>query len=269
VPLRVALAAIAVLLLASACGGKSERRDAVVAYIREVNAVQNTMRRPLLQVVRAYRDFGRKGGPSLEKLEPRLARSETTIRAVDRRLKRLTPPPDARELHVLLVRLVGSEAQVAREVVQLARFAPRFSAALTPLAPASKKLRGSFTSATKARDQADALDAYSAALATVLVRLRPLEAPPAFAPALAGQRSTLTRVRTSALALSAGLRANKRAALPTLIERFTNAGLASQSLSAQRARIAAIEGYNSRVKQLDALARKVDRERLRLEKDLA
>jgi hypothetical protein len=265
--MRLALAGLTVVLLVSACGG-GQRRETVVGYIDKVNTVQTEMRRPLVQVVRAYRDFGRKGGPTLAKLEPRLVRSEATIRDVDQKLKRLQPPPDARRLHALLIRLVGAEADVAHEVVQLAQFSPRFSAALRPLAPASSKLRASFATAKKAKQQADALDLYASALADVLNRLRPLEAPPAFAPALEGQRTTLRRVQVSATKLAEGLRKKRRTALPTLIQGFTNAGLASRGLSAQRARIAAIKGYNSRVAALGALARKIDQERLNLEKKL-
>jgi hypothetical protein len=263
--MRLALAGLTVLLLVSACGG-GNRREPVVGYIDEVNRVQSEMRRPLLQVVRAYRDFGRKHGPTLAKLEPRLARSEATIRRVDRKLRRLQPPPDARRLHALLLQLVRAEGDVAHEVVQLAQFAPRFSAALSPLRPASQQLRASFAAAKKATDQAKALDLYAAALSGVLDRLRPLEAPPAFAPALAGQRTTLRGVQASATKLADGLRKKDRAALPTLIQQFTNAGLATRSVSAQRARIAAIKGYNSRVARLNALARKIDRERVKLEK---
>jgi hypothetical protein len=218
-------------------------------------------------VERAYKDFGRKKGPTLTALEPRLADSATTMRALEKKLRALHPPPDAKRLHSLIVQLVDAEGEIAGEVVQLARFAPRFSGALTPLAPASRRLRDSFKGAKTAKAQAVALDAYAVALAGVLERLRPLQAPPAFAPALSSQRSTLAHVRTSAIELADGLRRkNRRAALPTLIQRFTNAGLANQGLAAQEARIAAIKAYNGRVAHLVTLARKVDRERLRLGK---
>jgi hypothetical protein len=268
VTLRLALPAVALVLLVSACGGGHERRDSLQAYITQVNATQVKMRKPLLQVERAYRDFGRKKGPTLTALEPRLAQSATTMRALEKKLRALHPPPDAKRLHGLIVQLVHAEGEIADEVVLLAQFAPRFSRALTPLAPAGRNLRDAFKGAKTAKAQAVALDAYAAALAGVLERLRPLEAPPAFAPALSSQRSTLAQVRTSAIELADGLRKNRRVALPTLIQRFTNAGLANQGLAAQKARIAAIKAYNRRVAHLVTLARKVDRERLRLERQL-
>lgn len=267
-PRRIVPAAIAVVLLVSACGGHQARRNAVTKYINQVNATQVAMRQQLLAVERAYRDFGRKHGPKLAQMEPRLAHSETTIRAVGRRLKALHPPPDARKLQTLLVRLVTDETEVAHELVQLAQFSPRFSAALAPLAPASRDLRAAFKRAKKATQQADALDAYAVVLSDVLHRLQPLVAPPAFAPALTSQRTTLAQVRTSALALADGLRKKRRAALPTLIQRFTNAGLGSQALGEQRARIAAIKAYNGRVDQLSTLGREIDTERVRLAKAL-
>jgi hypothetical protein len=266
----VAATALAVVLLVSACGsGHKARRNAVTEYIQQVNAAQVSMRVQLLAVERAYRDFGRKGGPSLAKIQPRLARSEATIRGVGRRIEALKPPPDARKLHALLVRLVSQEAQVAHELVQLAQFSPRFSAALRPLGPAGAALRKAFKTAKKAKAQATALDAYAATLAVVLERLRSVHAPPAFEPALASQRSSLARVRSSALALASGLRNKRdRTALPRLIQRFTNAGNASQSVAEQKARIAAIEAYNARVDGLATLGHAIDTERVRLEKAL-
>jgi hypothetical protein len=268
VPLRVALAASAVVLLVSACGGNSARRHAVSDYIDQVNRVQIAMRAPLNSVQKAYRDFGRKNGPSLTKETPRLVRAESTIQQVDKRLRALKPPPDAHKLHVLLVRLVDQEAEVAHELVLLALFSPRFSAALQPLGAASQTLQASFKGAKKAKTQADALDVYAVSLAAVLAKLKQLEAPPAFVPTLVAQKRTLATVRTSAIELADGLRKNRRAVLPTLIQRFTNAGLSNQSLTAQRARIAAIEAYNKRIADLSALARRVNTERLRLDKSL-
>lgn len=268
-PLRIVLAALAVVLLVSACGGGHKaRRDAVTNYINRVNATQVAMRQQLLAVERAYRDFGRKKGPTLSQIEPRLTHAETTIRAVGRRLKALHPPPDARKLHLLLIQLVTDEAGVAHELVQLAQFSPRFSAALAPLAPAGRDLRAAFKTAKKAKEQAAALDGYAVVLADVLERLRPVVAPPAFAPALASQRASLAHVRATAIALADGLRTKRRAGLPVLIQRFTNAGLASRGLSEQRARIAAIKAYNGRVDELTNLGHQIDTERVRLEQAL-
>jgi hypothetical protein len=269
VPLRVALAASAVVLLVSACGGgHGAQRKAVSDYIQQVNNVQIAMRAPLIAVQKAYKDFGRKNGPTLAKIEPRLARAEVTIRGIEKRLRALRPPPDAQKLHSLLVRLVSQEAEVAHEVVLLAQFSPRFTAALSPLAPASRKLQAAFKGAKKAKTQAKALDAYAVDLAGVLVKLSSVEAPPAFLPTLESQKATLERVRATAIELADGLRKNRRAVLPTLIQRFTNAGLGGQGLAAQRARIAAIKAYNRRIADLAALARQVDNERVRLDKSL-
>jgi hypothetical protein len=164
---------------------------------------------------------------------------------------------------------VSQEAQVAHELVQLAQFSPRFSAALRPLGPGGTALRKAFKTAKKAKEQAAALDAYAATLAGVLKRLRSVEAPPAFVPALDSQLASLARVRTTALELATGLRNKKQSAkLPRLIQRFTNAGNASQSVAEQKARIAAIVAYNGRVSDLGTIGRAIDTERARLEKAL-
>jgi hypothetical protein len=266
VPLRAIAVALAAAILVAGCGSGGGRRPAVGRYIDEVNAVQSSLRKPLLDAARAYRDFARRKKQST--LPARLARSEATIRAADRRLTAVRPPVEARRLHALLLRLVRAEAGLAHEVVQLARFSPRFGAALRPLAPGNTRLRAAFAHAKTARAQADALDAYAAVAGTVLARLRGLTAPPAFVPALRTQRATVARVQVTARELSAGLRQHRRKALPTLIQSFTNAGLAGESIEAQRARIASIKAYNRRVAGLGTLARRVDRERNRLERTL-
>jgi hypothetical protein len=268
-PRRLAPAAIVVVLLVSACGGgHGKRRDAVSTYYKQVDAVQIALRTPLLAVEKAYRDFGRKKGPTLTQIEPRLVRAEATMRKVGKRLEALRPPPDAQKLHSMIVRLVNDESEIAHEVVLLAQFSPRFSTALGPLRPASVKLRAAFKSAKKATEQAAALDTYSVALAGVLQKLRFLHAPPAFVPTLETQQATLARVRTTAVELAVGLRSKRRAVLPALIQRFTNAGLASQGLAAQKARIAAIKAYNTRVSNLSVLGHQIDLERVRLQKVL-
>jgi hypothetical protein len=266
VSLRIALAGVAaVVLVASACGGHGAQRKAVTAYIQQVNGIQIAMRAPLTSVEKAYKAFGRKNGPTLAQIEPRLVRAELTIRRIGKRLRALHPPPDAQKLHRLLVRLVTQEAEVAHEVVLLAQFSPRFTAALGPLGPASEQLQTSFKHAKKAKDQADALDAYAVSVGGVLTKLRAVKAPPAFVPTLESQRSTLERVRATALDLATGLRKNKQAALPTLIQRFTNAGRAGQGLAAQKARIAAIKAYNARIAGLAALAGRISTERSRID----
>ena len=259
---------LAVVVLASGCGGHSKQRAAVSTYFTQVDNVQLALRAPLLAVEQAYKDFGRKNGPTLTQIEPRLVRAEVTLREVGKRMRALQPPPDARTLHAMLVRLVNDESEIGHEMVQLAEFSPRFSTALAPLSPAGARLRAGFKSAKKATAQAEALDAYADALAGVLRKLRALEAPPAFVPTLESQRRTLGQVRATALSLAEGLRANRRTGLPALIQRFTNAGLASRSLAAQKARIAAITAYNNRITALDRLARQIDLERVRLQKRL-
>jgi hypothetical protein len=266
VPLRIALAGVAaVVLVASACGGHGAQRKAVTDYIQEVNGIQLAMRAPLISVQKAYKAFGRKNGPTLAQVEPRLVRAEATIRRVGTRLRALHPPPDAQKLHRLLLRLVTQEAEVAHEVVLLAQFSPRFTAALGPLGPASKQLQASFKTAKKAKEQASALDAYASSVGGVLTGLRSVKAPPAFVPTLESQRSTLERVRATALALAAGLKKNQQAALPTLIQQFTNAGRAGQGLAAQEARIAAIKAYNARIAALSVLAGQISKERSRID----
>src|SRR5689334_19343997 len=98
--LRLAPAAVAIVLLTSACGGDAhkQQREDLTTYITKVNRTQIQMRKPLLAVEKAYKDFGKKNGPSLTKLEPRLDQSASTMRTLDRKLRALHPPAEAKHL---------------------------------------------------------------------------------------------------------------------------------------------------------------------------
>ena len=81
--------------------------------------------------------------------------------------------------------------------------------------------------------------------------------------------STILLLRDSADDLAAALeRGGRPDEIRRLLERLVNAPLAARSLSAQKTRIAAVKAYNARVEYVQELARRVERERLRLERSL-
>src|SRR5262249_40371540 len=138
---RLTSAALALSLLAAACGG-SNRREALNRYITEVNRIEDKLARPLLEVSKANRDFARRHG-SVASVLARLRRSDRTIRRLDRRLAAIPAPREARHLRALLLELDARERGLVREVEQLAVFLPKFGRALAPLAPASSDLKRS------------------------------------------------------------------------------------------------------------------------------
>ena len=225
------------------------------------------MRQPFVALAQATREFSLDAA-ELRRARPRLTKSERAIHTLDTRLRGLDPPPDAERLHRKLLQLVTAEAGLTRELRQTTLYLPQLQAAVKPLTPAGLKLRRGLGRSKTGEEQAKALDEYGAVLEQVTAKLRTLKPPPLLAGVNRSQVQTLERVQRAAAALAAGLRRKDAAALPKLIRNFQQASLSGDSVSAQRARIAGIQGYNNRVKELRKLARDVQRERDRLQRTL-
>ena len=259
----VVVAAVAV----AGCGGGSDRRDAVDRYVREANTVQNGLRRPLIDVAHATRGFGTRA-PDLEKERPRLVKATRTFAMLQRRLERLDPPPDARRLHRLLLRLVSTERRLTDELRRVVVVLPELDAASRPVATAGKRLQAELDAAKTGPAQAVALDRYRAALAVPLRTLRAVDPPPLLEPLRASQIETLVRLRGSGGQLASALRRRREADVSPLVARFQAAARTPETLAAQRARIGAIKAYNARVEAVGTLAAAVQRERDRLDREL-
>ena len=225
------------------------------------------MRQPLVALAQATREFSLDSA-ELRRARPRLTKSERAIHTLDKRLRQLDPPSDAERLHRKLLQLVTAEAALTRELRQTTVYLPQLQAAVKPLTPAGLKLRRALARSKSGEQQAKALDEYQAVLEQVTAKLHTLEPPPLLAGVHRSQVQTLEHVQRAAVALAAGLRRKDSAALPKLIHNFQQASLSGDSVSAQRARIAGIRGYNKRVKELRKLARDVQRERDRLQRTL-
>ena len=268
--LRRALAAAAICCLAAACGGgkSTARRDAVAGYILRVDAIEQRLAKPLIDVSTANRDFAGKHAASAASRRE-LVQAEATIRQLGRRLRAVHPPPDAAHLHALLLAFVAREEQIASEVAALAAFIPAFDAALRPILPAGASLRQVLagTKATAA-EKAAALDRYNAALEPVIAKLRALHPPPASRPVWSAQIATLKDVQAAVAALATGLRAGKAAAIPALLHRLSEAAVANRSVAAQEAQIAAVKAYDAKVKSLNALGSRISDEEARLQRQL-
>lgn len=254
---------LAAALLAAGCGGSSRRED-VASYVESVNAIALSLRQPLTELAQANREFSI-ATPALIHVRPRLVKSEEAIRKLDGRLKELHPPPDARRLHTLLLRLVASEAALTHELWQTSVYLPKLQVVVKQLTPASRRLRKELADAKNGDAQAQALDAYGAELEELSTAIRALEPPPLLAAVHGAQLRTLARVEKAAGGLATALRRKDAGAIARYSHEFQQASLSGDSISAQRARIAGVEGYNARVKALRKLAAQVQRERDRLQ----
>jgi len=257
---------LAAALLAAGCGGSSRRED-VASYVESVNAIALSLRQPLTELAQANREFSM-ATTELIRVRPRLVKSEDAIRKLDGRLKELDPPPDARRLHTLLLQLVASEAVLTHELWQTSVYLPKLQVAVKQLTPASPRLRNALAHAKNGDVQARAIDAYRVELEGVSMAIRALEPPPLLAAVHQAQLRTLARVEKAAGGLAAALRRKDAGAISRFSHQFQQASLSGDSISAQRARIAGVEGYNDHVKALRKLAARVQRERDRLQQKL-
>ena len=273
----------------------SAKRTAVASYITQVNVVQEELRAPLARVLKAYRDFGR-GNAANGGSARGLSGAVRTLTTVRRRTAALDAPPQAHRLRRLILALMDEQIAVSREVQQLAAFTPRYRAALAELQRAGQVLSASLTAITPPKShrltgtrkqilqaqatyaaaavraeeaQALAVDDYDGSLLLVLRHLRRLRPPRALTPAFAAQVRSITTIRATGARLSAALRSGDRSVVPSAGAAFTSASRISQSLTAQKAEIAAIKAYNRRARAVSAAAGRVQREVAHLQQTVA
>jgi hypothetical protein len=287
------VAAIAVVLGAGGLWSHGSSRTAVDRYIASVDSVQQQMRLPLTRLQTVYRGFSTHG--ATPQVQQQVAGAERTLQTLGHRISALVAPPQAARLHLLLVRLVAREHAVAHEVDQLTRFLPRFNAdvAISKTAnatlartlatirpPTAHAVRGTPKQVAHARAvyaaavssaalaQARAIGTYDRSLAGVIRLLRTLGPPPVMAPAYRAQLSTLESTEAAGGALARELHQKNRSRVPLLGRRFSEAARSVASVTSQRAEIAAIKAYNSRVQGVGTLQQQVQAEVSRLERTL-
>ncbi len=285
-----AVAAAVTVTFQARGSSESPAHRRVSAYIKQVDAVQQSLGFRLTRLLAAYRGFTNgNGGP---RVRSQLAEAERTLRTLERRVRALEPPPEAKQLHRLIVQLLVLDGDVAHEVSRIATFSPQFRGALAGAATASRRLstelarvkfpkphqvHGTPAKIAKARAdylarataaagaQADAVERYCAALSRVLSKMRALRPPPVLAPELRAQERAFAATRRAGLTLSAGLRSKDLSHVPLLSRRFSLAARSAGSVASQRAQIAAIKAYNARVRQVGALGGRIRTEVTRLQ----
>ncbi|MDE3191047.1 MAG: hypothetical protein KGL94_09540 [Acidobacteriota bacterium] len=289
-----AAGAVTAAIVVSLPHHESARRRALVAYIKNVDAVEGRMNYSLTKVFAAYQAFSHSKTVSA-KTRSDLAQAETTLTILRGRIAAIPAPRDAAHLRADVLRLVGGEAAITREVYLLARFSPSFSALLARLhtaaatlgrtlatirPPTPHTIRGTkkqiaeaqaaFTTASDqaAAAQADAVTAYDTVVSRVRARMERLSAPHVLAPALRGEMNSLTATERAGARLAAALRQKKRSHVPQLARAFTIATRSSQTVAAQEAEIAAVKAYDVRVRHLAADAAAIPREITQLQQSV-
>ena len=80
----------------------SPKHDAIAAYIKDVDQIQQQMQAQLTKTVKAYRSFSSGGTPS-KTLTPQLLQAEQTLRRLRQRIVSLPAPAPAKHLRALLL----------------------------------------------------------------------------------------------------------------------------------------------------------------------
>jgi hypothetical protein len=255
------------LLMLSACGTSkphpSTERAAVSAYIAKVNAIETQMTGPLHSIATATTAFAH-GRPAGETATA-FAAAQVALVNLYSRLIFLKPPPPAKKLHALVLRLVGRQADLAGELHRLVTFNAAFVQALRPLVAANAAARKALRTTKKRARVAEAVHAFRLAVDGVSARLRALRPPPVERPLFDAQSARLAGLGTSLAGLERAIRADD----PTAIARFQHAvSVASVSSDARANQVAerqAVVSYDARVASVRTLARQVVQERSRLQ----
>ena len=218
-----ALAALLVTLLATGCGGgkNAARRKAVDAYLQQVSAVQREAQPALRSANDAYRGFWSKHKTGSNATALTLA--AVTIRTLQIRVSRLTPPHDALAIHRDLERYLGLEASFATEVARLGTYLPGTREPLARLAAANKQLRVNFSKAHTAVAQSHVVAAYGIAVRDVAARLSRLDPPQALRRWHVELVRRLQQVASTSSTLNVVLNGKSRAAIIPAAQAFRDA----------------------------------------------
>jgi hypothetical protein len=282
--LQTAMLAVALGLGVAGCGQQSTPRQEVAAYLTHVNRIESELSRPLETVTTAGRQFAQEqgSGGTLTNLvtsshEQALLGALSQITAVRARLAAIRAPAAAANLRGLLLQIVDGEAELTREVARLVDFLPRFNAALRPLAPATRSLEhalsqpgasGSSVAAEYAA-KAAALRRFKHAVDGVVSELRGLQPPAVSRPQYETQLAALRGMSTSSGRLATAIADGPQGNVQPLLTAFDRAATLNQTISAQKAEIAAIRAYDDQSTRLARLSQAAEEERLRLANTLS
>ena len=258
----VALALLVVLGFSGLIGGGDTRRDAVAAYIEQVNATQRGLAIERERVSKVY-VRARKDPRGLAADIPALDRSTATLRRFDRRLRALRPPPDAVVLHNRLIALSAAEARLAAEIANLGRFLPIVTAERRAVGIAGARLQRGLGGTATPAEQAAAFRQFAAAVDQAARPLPAAPVPAALEPVVAEELARTAELARSARAVATALDRGGTTNVQTLVRRFSVAA-AGKGNAVERA---AVIAFDEQGKRIGALRLAVAEELSRLDRE--
>jgi hypothetical protein len=240
---------------------RSTKRDAVAAYIDEVNAVQRSVAIQLQDVNQVYNGVRADPG-KLATSGADLDRSTSALRHFDARLRALAPPAAAGELHRRLVLLTRAEADFAADVSLLARYLPVLVVERRAAARAGLELRRRIRAASDPAAQAAAFDDYATSVASAVEPLDGTTAPSALEPARKAEIARATELAAAGRELATNLGAGRSTDARAAVQRFELAA-AGKGNEVERA---AVIAFDAQARRIDGLRVRVAEERARLDR---
>lgn len=259
------VAALLAAIVTAALFFQRSERDDVTAYIEEVNEVQQASAVRYGAVDRVYREFRLSPAAAAEQL-PELRSAARTLTALRVRVDRVEAPEDAETLRLRVIAFFRQQETIAKELVAVAEYLPKLSAAERPLADINRRLRQALARSSSLDTQADAVGAYAVRLSRVARALEALEPPPLLAASHGAYVNQLRSYAAASQALQRAVRDNDQAAVDAAVARLRVASVAPPA--AAKAQREAIVAFNKRVSRIAALGLAVERERRRLDEQL-
>jgi hypothetical protein len=260
----VASAALVALIVALVLTRGESRRDAVAAYIDDVNHAQLDLQPQLRRIDTTYRRFSL-DSKKLEAQQNDLAKAEAVIRRVRTRVAALDPPDVARRLHAQILEALALEASFAHDIAEMALALPRYARENTRLTPALIRARNDLKDARTPAQQDRALAGYAAVLRTTARGLEQIDAPAILKSTIDARAA---RLQTTARVMDRLRRAVKQGnrAEATQLNRYL--ARTSREPEVTQAQHDAVVAYNRRLRAISLARAAVERERQRLDRTL-
>lgn len=265
------VAGIVAVVVGAALGARAlaqrgdDSRDEVARYIVAINHVQGTMAGELARLNRAYAGF-RAAPAARPRQVAELREAERTLADLARQIRALHVPDEAAKLHEQLLRLLALQSDFAGELTQLAEYLPRLGETTRELTPAGERVRRELAAAKTPAAQARAFARYSVALDRVANKLARLSAPPVLEPARRAEIARLRRLATLGRQLQAAIEEQRVGDVRRLSDELARLAAIRGATRAERD---AVIAYNERLQAIGAQRNALERERRRLDRELA